>query len=154
MIKVSDNTTNIRVVDNMLEIKSNTTMLGYLNATNPFTSDGWFKTGDMVEKDGEWLRILGRDSDMINIGGQKVFPIEIENILLQMCGVQDACVSKETNSILGNIIVANIVMKSTLSKSERLKFIRGHCLKFLEAYKVPQKIYFVDELTYSNRFKK
>ncbi len=154
LIKVNDETTNYRVMDHKLEIKSKTTMLGYLNAPSPFTSDGWFKTGDVVEEDGEWLRILGRDSDIINIGGQKVFPIEIENVLLQMCGVQDASVSKENNPILGNIIVANIVMKSALTKSDRLKFIRGHCLKFLEIYKVPQKIYFVDEIPYSNRFKK
>ncbi|MBP9742035.1 MAG: long-chain fatty acid--CoA ligase [Burkholderiales bacterium] len=154
LIKINNETTTYRVIDGQLEIKSNTTMLGYLNAPNPFTIDGWFKTGDMVEADGEWLHIVGRDSDIINIGGQKVFPIEIENTLLQMSGIKDAMVFKENNPILGNIIIANIVMKLELNKSDKLKLIRGHCLKFLENYKIPQKIYFVDEIPYSNRFKK
>lgn len=55
-------------------------MLGYLNAASPFTDDGWFKTGDEVEQDGEWLRILGRRSEIINVGGEKVSPAEIEGV--------------------------------------------------------------------------
>jgi long-chain acyl-CoA synthetase len=46
-------------------------MLGYLNAPSPFTEDGWFDTGDKVEVDGDYFRILGRDSEIINFGGQK-----------------------------------------------------------------------------------
>ena len=46
-------------------------MLGYLNAPSPFTADGWFMTGDAVEQDGEYFRILGRASDLINVGGRR-----------------------------------------------------------------------------------
>ena len=44
-------------------------MLGYLNAPSPFTADGWFVTQDCVEERGEYFRILGRQSDIINVGG-------------------------------------------------------------------------------------
>ena len=154
MIKVSDDNINFRVVNDRLEIKSNTTMLGYLNAPSPFTADGWFMTGDVVIQNGEWLQVLGRDSDIINVGGQKVFPIEVENVLMQLDGISDVIVFKEYNSILGNIVVANVVMNSVLNKQERLQFIREYCFKTLERYKVPQKIEFVEQIPYNLRNKK
>jgi acyl-CoA synthetase (AMP-forming)/AMP-acid ligase II len=58
-------------------------MVGYLNVPNPFDEADWLNTGDMVVQDGEWLRVLGRASDMINIAGQKVFPAELEDVLMQ-----------------------------------------------------------------------
>ncbi|WP_333835403.1 class I adenylate-forming enzyme family protein, partial [Rubrimonas sp.] len=70
-----------RVRDGLLELRVATAMLGYLNAPSPFTEDGWQRTGDRVEVEGDRLRILGRDSDLINVGGQKVFPAEIEDAL-------------------------------------------------------------------------
>ena len=56
-------------------------MLGYLNAPSPFTDDGWFMTGDAVEQDGEYLRIRGRQSEIINVGGEKVHPAEVESAI-------------------------------------------------------------------------
>ena len=47
-------------------------MLGYLNSPSPFTEDGWFQTGDEVRIDGEWLHILGRRSEIINVGGERI----------------------------------------------------------------------------------
>ena len=75
-----------RVVDGLLEIKARSAMLGYLNAPSPFTEDGWFRTGDRVEVDGEELRILGRVSEVINVGGQKVDPVEVEDSILRSRG--------------------------------------------------------------------
>src|SRR5690606_14521139 len=71
-VKVGGEGFETRIVDGLLEIKAQSAMLGYLNAPSPFTPDGWFRTGDAVEVDGEWLRILGRKSEMINVGGEKV----------------------------------------------------------------------------------
>ena len=53
---------NHELNDGMLEIKAESAMLGYLNAPSPFTSDGWFMTGDQVEVNGEYIKILGRKS--------------------------------------------------------------------------------------------
>jgi long-chain acyl-CoA synthetase len=55
-------------------------MLGYLNATSPFDREGWMNTQDLVEVDGEFVRILGRKSEMINVGGKQVHPIEVEDV--------------------------------------------------------------------------
>ena len=67
-----------RIVDGLLEIQAQSAMLGYLNAPSPFTADGWFQTGDEVEVDGEWIKILGRRSEIINVGGRKVYPAVVE----------------------------------------------------------------------------
>ena len=98
-----------RVVDGLLEIKARSAMLGYLNAASPFTDDGWFKTGDRVEVDGEYFRILGRSSEVINVGGSKVDPVEVEDALLQMDGVQSTrWSSARPHDLLGRIVVARV----------------------------------------------
>lgn len=157
-IKISDVNTQFRIADGKLEIKSNTTMLGYLNAPSPFTTDGWFKTGDMVEITGEWMKILGRESDIINIGGKKVYPTEIENVILQIPQVKDVAVYSESHAILGNIVKANVFMnadsKSILTNIEKIKLIRNYCFGQLESYKIPQKFEFIDQMSYCRRYKK
>ncbi|MCG8378803.1 MAG: fatty acid--CoA ligase family protein, partial [Proteobacteria bacterium] len=95
-----------RVVDGLLEIKAQSAMLGYLNAPSPFTEDGWFMTGDAVEVDGEYIRILGRRSELINVGGEKVFPAEVESVIQTMEGVEEVVVAGEANPLTGNIVVA------------------------------------------------
>jgi len=60
-----------RVVDGMLEIEARSAMLGYLNAASPFTADGWFKTGDAVEVDGEYFRILGGNRSSSTSGARR-----------------------------------------------------------------------------------
>jgi len=70
-----------RVVNDILQIKAESAMLGYLNAPSPFTDDGWFNTGDKVEVDGDYFRILGRHSEIINVGGQKVYPGTLTSLL-------------------------------------------------------------------------
>jgi len=70
-----------RIIDGVIQIKSNSAMLGYLNAPDPFTSDGWFITGDKVEVKGDYFKILGRESEIINVGGEKVYPIEVEEVI-------------------------------------------------------------------------
>ena len=76
-LKLGGQEVQTRVVDGILEIKSRSTMLGYLNAPSPLTDDGWLVTGDAVEQQGEYYRILGRQSDLINVGGRKVYPAEV-----------------------------------------------------------------------------
>src|SRR5947208_15436491 len=73
-VKVGGEGYDLRVVDGILHIKADSAMLGYLNAPSPFSEDGYFITGDRVELDGEYMRFLGRESELINVGGQKVFP--------------------------------------------------------------------------------
>ncbi|HMW37270.1 MAG TPA: long-chain fatty acid--CoA ligase, partial [bacterium] len=77
-VKIGGAGFEVKIVDNILWIRSEANMVGYLNAPSPFDNEGWMCTGDQVEVRGEYMRILGRKSEMINVGGQKVFPVEVE----------------------------------------------------------------------------
>jgi len=91
-VKVGGEGYQTRIVDGMLQIKTTSTILGYINAPSPITADGWFMTGDAVEQDGEYLRILGRKSEIINVGGEKVYPSEVESVIQEMDNVLEATV--------------------------------------------------------------
>ena len=86
-------------------------MLGYLNAPSPFTDDGWFNTGDKVEVDGDYFRILGRQSEIINVGGQKVYPAQVESVVQEMPEVAEVSVYGEKNAIMGQIVCAAIRLR-------------------------------------------
>jgi long-chain acyl-CoA synthetase len=153
-VKVGDEDYKIRVVDGLLEIKSKFTMLGYLNAESPFTVDGWLKTGDAVEQDGDYIRIVGRKSDMINIGGEKIYPIEIENVLQQMDEVDDVMVFGEKHLIMGSIVVAKFKLNQPISVEEFRKRMRIFCQDRLPAYGIPQKCLIVTDFLLGERSKK
>ncbi|MCB0365807.1 MAG: long-chain fatty acid--CoA ligase, partial [Bdellovibrionales bacterium] len=143
-----------RVVDDLLEIKAESAMLGYLNAPSPFTDDGWFKTGDAVEVKGDYFKILGRKSEIINVGGEKVYPAEVESLILSLDGVEDVIVSGEKNPILGNIVVARVCLKSPEDQSKFKIRLRKYLSSKCEAFKIPQKIVVSDRVLHSARFKK
>lgn len=153
-IKVGGEDFQTRIVDGLLEIKARSAMLGYLNAASPFTEDGWFKTGDAVLVDGEYIKILGRQSEIINVGGQKVFPAEIENVLQQMDGVEEAAVTGEKNMLTGNLVKAVVKLSTGESAAEFKKRMRKFCRGKLENFKIPQKVELADSDIHSDRFKK
>nr|WGD59538.1 hypothetical protein P5660_12625 [Bacillus velezensis] len=100
--------------------RSESAMLGYLNAPSPFDEDGWYDTGDQVETDGEYIRILGRKSEIINVGGEKVFPAEVESVFLEIPNVRDVLITSRKNPITGEIVAAEAV----LEKEEDIKSFR------------------------------
>ena len=102
-VKVGGEGYNTRVVDGILQIKAESAMLGYLNAESPFTDDGWFVTGDQVLQKDDYIKILGRKSEIINVGGEKVYPQEVENIILQADYVSEVIVYGE-KTLVGNIV--------------------------------------------------
>ncbi len=153
-IKLNESDAKYRVKENMLEIKSANSMLGYLNAPSPYTKDGWLKTGDLVEINGDYIKILGRSSDIINVGGEKVYPAEVENVLLELSEVEDVAVMAEPNAILGNIVKANVKVSEHINKNLLRKKIIQFCEKKLVKFMVPQKIVFIHHELHSGRFKK
>lgn len=153
-VKIGGEGYQTRVVDGILQIKSDSAMLGYLNAKSPFTEDGWFITGDSVEVDGEYFKILGRKSEMINVGGEKVFPQEVENVILEIPEVEDVVVYAESNAFTGKIVCAKIKYNGTETKAEVVKKVKTYCRTKLESFKVPVKIELVDTTFESDRFKK
>ena len=143
-----------KVVDGILWIRADSAMVGYLNAPNPFTDDGWFVTGDAVDVDGDYIRILGRDSDIINVGGEKVYPAEVESILQMMDGVQDVAVWGENNPLLGQIVRAKVNLSTSETAAEFRKRMKVFCGDKLPRYKIPQKVIIASKQLHNERFKK
>lgn len=133
-----------RVVDGELHIRSSSSMLGYLNAPSPIDADGWMNTGDLVEQQGDLIRFVGRKSEVINVGGQKVFPTEVEDVVLEVDGVVDAMVSGVPHRLLGNAVIAQIAIAPSRASEETIERVRDHCRERLQKYKVPLKFEIVD----------
>ncbi|MBI3317465.1 MAG: long-chain fatty acid--CoA ligase [Candidatus Omnitrophica bacterium] len=153
-VKVGGEGYQTRVVDGMLEIKADSAMLGYLNAPSPFTSGGWFQTGDLVEVKGEYVKFLGRASELINVGGQKVYPAEVENIIQQVVNVKEVTVYGEKNPLLGQIVCAQVSTNQAEEPEQVAEKIQIFCRQKLESYKVPVKVLVTSCLQTSDRFKK
>jgi len=143
-----------RVVDGVLHIRSEYAMVGYLNAPSPFDADGWMNTGDVVTQEGEWLRFLGRATDIINVGGQKVFPGEVENVLIQADNVLDATVYGEKHPLTGSIVVARVTLSTPEDSIGLRQRLRAFCLSRLEPFKVPVRFLVTQSQPHSSRFKK
>ena len=145
-----------KVIDNELFLKTKTQINTYegLNSDS-FTKDGWFKTGDIVDMDSDgYIKVISRKNNIINVGGLKVFPNEIEQIIYELDFIIEATIYGKPNAIVGNIVCLKaIVDKGTNVKSAK-KQIKSLCKNKLEKYKVPQKIIIVSEVKATKRFKK
>lgn len=155
-LKFDDPNQEFKIVNGELWLRSKTQVLGYINHSNDsFTEDGWFMTGDLVEQtvDG-FIKIIGRSKELINVGGEKVLPAEVESVIMELDFIQDCIVKSEKNSITGQMVCADIVLKDGyVFKDEKLK-IKSYCRQRLESYKVPTRIIEIDKVLFTNRFKK
>jgi acyl-CoA synthetase (AMP-forming)/AMP-acid ligase II len=153
-IRVGGEGYETRVVDNRLWIRAESAMLGYLNAPSPFDADGFFDTGDLVDVDGDWIRFRGRQSEIINVGGNKVYPAEVESVLLAMPNVADVVVGGEPSPITGQIVTATV----RLIEPERPDVFKTRMRTFsadkLTSYKIPARVRFADGPLHSARFKR
>jgi acyl-CoA synthetase (AMP-forming)/AMP-acid ligase II len=156
LMKFDTSSMEYKVIDGELWLRSKTQILGYLNSSmDRFTSDGWFKTGDVVENfEGDFLKIVGRSSEIINVGGEKVLPHEVETVLFMMPEIFDCVVYGEANPITGQMVVARVQFEGSSNIAIIKKNIVSFCSDKLARYKIPAKIVLMDEIEYSNRFKK
>jgi long-chain acyl-CoA synthetase len=143
-----------RVVDGMLQVRARSAMLGYLNAPSPFTADGWLVTGDAVDVDGEYFRIRGRRSDLINVGGEKVNPAEVESVIHELDAVAEVVVYGEPNALVGHIVCARAALVAGADERAVVKEIKAHCRRRLEPYKVPVRVSIAEDGLHTDRSKK
>ncbi len=143
-----------RVVDGYLWVRCDTAMLGYLNLPSPFDAEGWFNTGDAVEVNGRFVRILGRDSDLINVGGLKVYPAEVEDTLLALDNVREATVWGQANAVTGQVVAARVSLTGPEDPAAFERRLYQFCRGRLERYKIPAVIEIVDGAHHGERFKK
>lgn len=153
-IKFTGEEFQTKVVDGILWVKAETAMLGYLNAPDLFDAEGWLNTQDAVEVEGEYLRILGRASDLINVGGQKVYPAEVENRLLAMDNVQDVAVFGKAHPMLGQIVAARFNLEQPEPLDLFKRRMNAFCRQHLAKYQIPVFVELVDAQQFGARFKK
>jgi acyl-coenzyme A synthetase/AMP-(fatty) acid ligase len=107
-----------------------------------------------VDVDGEWLRILGRESEIINVGGNKVYPAEVEDALLEIEGVTDAAAHGEPHPITGQIVAATVVLDRDEPIAAFKLRMRLALRDKLPAFKVPAKVAISTGPIHSARFKR
>lgn len=141
----------MKVVDGSLRIRSDRTAHAYIGVAAPSLADaeGFVDTGDMVELRGERYHFVGRRGGIINIGGLKVHPEEIEAVINRHELVRMSRARSRRSPITGAIVVAEVVLANGADASRRdtvRSEIIGRCKDSLAAYKVPAVIRFVERL--------
>jgi acyl-CoA synthetase (AMP-forming)/AMP-acid ligase II len=113
-------------------------MLGYASGqTSPIDGDGWLSTGDLVRVDQDRVRFVGRRDALINIGGTKVFPNEIETFLLSLPGIAEAKVRGVPSPITGQAVLAEIVIEKDTDAEPVRRATMQSCRSQLARHKVP-----------------
>jgi acyl-CoA synthetase (AMP-forming)/AMP-acid ligase II len=154
-VKIGGDGFEVKIKDDILWIRSEANMVGYLNAPPPFDADGWMCTGDQVEVKGEFMKIIGRKSEMINVGGQKVFPSEIETVLLEDENVKEVTAFGVKHDLMGYVVHAKVSLHHEESIDQFTIRMRKYCSSKLAKYKIPVKFLLVQEIDQRNeRFKK
>jgi len=146
----------LRIRDNILEVKSPRAMKGYVTKTGTkiTTPDGWLITNDIVEVRGDRIIFLGRADSAINVGGAKVFPEEVESVVLEAPGVAEARVVGVANPITGYLVTAEIVLSEGYEEDAVKTSITEHARAALEPFKVPRIINFVRKIEFLDTGKK
>ncbi len=140
-----------RVIDGVLEIRSQTRMLGYLNADSPFDEDGWYNTKDIVNEKNGFYQVTGRTTEVINVGGLKFMASEVEHVALMFDGVELAKAIGKENPITGQHVELKIQMEK--GKDLNKRDLIFYCKNRLQSHMVPRKID-VDPVAVNHRFKK
>ena len=150
-MKVGGEGVETRVKNNVLEIRSKTRMLGYLNSESPFDSDGWYNTKDIVEKENGYYKITGRTSEVINVGGLKFMASEVERVALYFDHVELAKVIGKPNPITGQHVELTIqpVSGQNINKDEFKAFLSSK----LPNHMMPKRLN-ISSVSVSSRFKK
>ena len=127
--------------------------LGYLHepqlTAERFWPDGWMRTGDLMRRDEQgYCYFSGRTDDMISVGGENVYPKEVETVVLSHPAVADVAVVPAAHAVKGQAPVAFVVLKAGATATE--DEIKRHTLEKGPAYAHPRRVFFVDALPMSS----
>ena len=140
----------LKVVEDQLWVRSANAMMGYDAAAGESDHradhDGWFPTKDLVEvRDGR-VYFAGRTSDMINVGGNKVFPVAVERVIRQLPEVADVRVYGVDSSVAGQLVGCQAVSNQGYSEEALRTRILQHCQQHLDRYQCPRIVEVVKHL--------
>ena len=146
--KIIHNNKANKDITGQIIIKGENVTSGYINnpkANSESYIDGWFLTGDegIFDKDG-YLRITGRLKEIINRGGEKISPKEIDEILMEHEYIQQAVAFSVPHEKLGEDLYAAVILRDNNSINENE--LKDYCRKRLTQFKIPKKILIVDEI--------
>jgi long-chain acyl-CoA synthetase len=132
-----------------LAIRGPQVMKGYWNMpkeSEMALRNGWLLTGDIARMDEDgYFYIVDRKKDMVNVGGLKVYPREVEELLFEHPAVKEVAVIGMPDSFSGEVVRAYVVLKDQAAKVSEKEVIE-FCAARLAKYKVPRKVEFVPEL--------
>ena len=150
-MKIGGEGVETRVVNNVLQIRSENRMLGYLNAPSPFDSDGWYDTKDVVEEKNGLYKIVGRVSDIINVGGLKFMASEVERVALEFPNVSLVSAYARRNPITGQHVELRVqpVKQNIVDKDVLITYLKSK----LQPHMVPKRI-IIEDVSVGHRFKK
>ena len=138
------NSVEIEIRDGEVHVRGPMLLRCYRDGTSPLTSDGWLPTGDLgfLRDDGS-LHVEGRRGDVINTGGEKVWPDDVERQLIQHPDIHDVAVTGLLDNEWGQIVAAFVVSaRPNLSLDE----IRAHCRAQLPGYALPKQLELVEAI--------
>ena len=138
------NSVEIEIRDGEVHVRGPMLLRCYRDGTSPLTSGGWLPTGDLgfLRDDGS-LHVEGRRGDVINTGGEKVWPDDVERQLIQHPDIHDVAVTGLPDNEWGQIVAAFVVSaRPNLSLDE----IRAHCRAQLPGYALPKQLELVEAI--------
>jgi long-chain acyl-CoA synthetase len=150
-MKIGGEGVETRVVDNVLQIRSNSRMLGYLNAASPFDKDGWYDSKDIVEEKDGLYKVTGRTSEVINVGGLKFMAAEVELVALEYPDVAIVKAYSRTNPITGQHV--EIIVEPTDGSILDKGAFKSYLNSKLQSHMIPKRIK-IEKLSVGHRFKK
>jgi acyl-CoA synthetase (AMP-forming)/AMP-acid ligase II len=148
----------IKVEQGQLFVRSANAMIDYYADTSPNRSpnaeQAWFATGDIVDVQGDRVYFAGRKGDIINVGGNKVHPALIENVLREVPGVVDVRVFGRSSSLSGQIVACEIMVAEGVPEDRVRSDLLEACQQRLSTYQRPRLIDFVPEIAVTGAGKK
>jgi long-chain acyl-CoA synthetase len=150
-MKIGGEGVETRVVDGVLQIRSQTRMLGYMNAESPFDSEGWYDTKDIVDTKGEAYKVTGRIGEVINVGGLKFMASEVERVALEFPGVALVKAEARSNPITGQHV--ELSAQAVDGAEVDRKALTAFLAERLPTHMVPRRVK-IDTVTVGHRFKR
>ena len=139
----------MRVVDGSLQLRSARTATRFVGSADKLHDDGFVDTGDMVELRGDRYYFAGRRGGIINVGGLKIHPEEVEAVINRHPAVRQSRVSGRRNPITGAIVVAEVVLGDKEAGEKIREEILRDCRASLKPFQVPATVRFVPQLELS-----
>lgn len=150
-MKLGGEGVEVRVIDDILQIRSQFCMLGYLNAPTPFDIEGWYNTKDVVEQKDGFYKVTGRISDVINVGGLKFMASDVERKALDYPNVSLVKVTSKQNPITGQHVelLVEPTNKVLFDKDIMIDYLKSN----LPPHMVPKRVR-IGKIGVGHRFKK